>query len=79
MQPSAKAEIVGGALADIIRGFMRDFRVPNGLSELGFGGDDDVRRLTNAAMNSLSALQISPRSHTTDAIAKIYEDSFTVY
>jgi alcohol dehydrogenase class IV len=70
--------VAGAVLSDLIKGFMRDFRVPNGLSELGFERSD-VDRLTGAAMNSLSALQISPRDHTTDAIAQIYEDSFTVY
>ena len=39
----------------------------------------DVDELAAAAMNSISALQISPRPHTRDIISGIYESSLTMY
>ncbi len=65
-------------LADIIRGYISEFQCANGLGQLGFERSD-VDRLTAAAKNSMSAIQICPRDDISDAIAKIYEDSMTIY
>lgn len=68
----------GKVLADIIRGFMRDFGVANGLKAVGFDRSD-IPKLCESALHSLSALQLAPKSQTMDEIAKIYEDSLEVY
>ncbi|KHN73801.1 putative hydroxyacid-oxoacid transhydrogenase, mitochondrial [Toxocara canis] len=75
---SASEETIAQKLTDKIRGFMRDFGVPNGLSALGFS-HSDIDTLSDAAMNSMSAVSIAPRQTDRAAIAEIYEKSMQIF
>jgi hydroxyacid-oxoacid transhydrogenase len=74
----AREEDSGNILGDQIKEFMQDFKVSNGLGALGFNSGD-IPKLTEAAINSLSALQLAPREQTREALQHIYEDSMHVY
>ncbi len=68
----------GKILADMIKGFMSDFRVANGLKAVGFDSSH-VDKLAESAMNSVSALSLAPKEQTQSEIAQIYQDSLLVY
>lgn len=57
---------------------MRDFNIPNGLSELGFDRRD-VDKLADRATASLKKGAIAPRDPDVDALADIYEKSLKCY
>jgi len=71
-------DIIGNRLADLIRGYMQDFKIPNGLSELGFDRRD-VDKLADRATASLKKGAIAPRDPDADALADIYEKSLKCY
>ncbi|CAI4230964.1 unnamed protein product [Auanema sp. JU1783] len=75
---SADAEYVARSLCDEIRSFMSDFKVPNGLKELGFSVSD-IDKLTDSAVAAVPNIAISPRRTDREIIAKLYEKSMTVY
>ncbi|VDP34925.1 unnamed protein product [Heligmosomoides polygyrus] len=75
---SASNSYIAGKLCDEIRGFMRDFRVPNGLEAMGFQFSD-IERLSAAALNSVENIAVTPRRADFETIAYIYEKSLTVY
>jgi len=75
---TASVDVIGNKLADLIRGYMQDFKVPNGLSELGFDRRD-VDKLADRATASLKKGNIAPRDPDTDALAGIYEESLKCY
>lgn len=78
IQISASEETIAQKLTDEIRSFMSDFGVPNGLSALGFSYSD-IDTLSDAAVNSLSAVSIAPRATDKVVIADIYEKSMQVF
>ncbi|KAF8372001.1 hphd-1 [Pristionchus pacificus] len=69
---SSSNEYISRKLCDQIRGFMSDFKVPNGLGALGFSSSD-LPKLTDAATS------IAPRKTDRDAVAAIYEKSMKIY
>lgn len=75
---SASSELVGDALADILRGYMQDLAIPNGLSALG-ADRSRIEPMAEAATFYLSTDKVAPRRGDKEAIAKIYEDSMKVY
>jgi alcohol dehydrogenase class IV len=70
--------MIGNKLADLIRGYMSDFKCPNGLAALGFDRKD-VDKLADRATASLKKGAIAPRDPDVDALADIYEKSLTCY
>ncbi|PAV72160.1 hypothetical protein WR25_00010 [Diploscapter pachys] len=74
----AKPADVGKYLCDEIRSFMRDFKVPNGLKELGFK-KGDIDGLAEAAMHSVPNIAISPTKVDKEIIQSLYEKSISVY
>ena len=75
---AASVDQIANTLADILRGFMKDFNCPNGLVSMGFDRTR-VDDLANAAMGFLKANKISPRDTDLDSVSKIYEQSLRVY
>ncbi|GMS78572.1 hypothetical protein PENTCL1PPCAC_747 [Pristionchus entomophagus] len=75
---SASNEYISRHLCDQIRGFMSDFKVPNGLGALGFT-PSDLPNLTDAAVSSFEKASIAPRKTDRDAVAVIYEKSMKIY
>ncbi|KAI6240794.1 Hydroxyacid-oxoacid transhydrogenase [Aphelenchoides fujianensis] len=58
--------------------FLQDYKVPNGLAELGFDRRD-VDKLADRAAGSLKKGAIAPRDPDVDALADIYEKSLKCY
>lgn len=75
---TASADFIAKKLTDEIRSLMQDFGVPNGLSALGFSRAD-IEKLSEAALNSMSAVSISPRTTDKQVIAEIYEKSMSIF
>ncbi|EYC17064.1 hypothetical protein Y032_0031g2255 [Ancylostoma ceylanicum] len=75
---NASDSYVAAKLCDEIRGFMRDFQVPNGLEAMGFKFSD-IDKLSTAAVNSVVNIAITPKSVDREIISKIYEKSLKVY
>ncbi|PIC46262.1 hypothetical protein B9Z55_006011 [Caenorhabditis nigoni] len=75
---NADNEYISRTLCDQLRGFMKDFGVPNGLKGMGFEYSD-IDHLTEAASHSVPNIVISPKSTDRDIISKLYEKSLTVY
>lgn len=74
----AKQGDAGHILADVVRHFMREFGVPNGLKAVGFDRSDTAQ-LAQTALKSLTSLQLCPREQTLEVLERIYEDSLVVY
>ena len=68
LQEHASEDMIANKLADEIRGYMRDYKVPNGLAELGFDRSD-VDKLADRATASLKKGGIAPRDPDTEALA----------
>ncbi len=75
---NAKQEDGGEILADIIKGYMSELRVANGLKAVGFG-PEHVAALVDAAFHSISALQLAPKEQTREELERIYNNSMVVY
>ncbi|VDL77172.1 unnamed protein product [Nippostrongylus brasiliensis] len=75
---SAGNSYIASKLCDEIRGFMRDFKVPNGLEAMGFEFSD-IEKLSAAALNSVETIAVAPRKADFETIAYIYEKSLKVY
>ncbi|KAE9546407.1 hypothetical protein FO519_010381, partial [Halicephalobus sp. NKZ332] len=78
LSSTATSDEIGNTLADILRGFMKDFNCPNGLSEMGFD-KSNVEDLSNAAIGFIKANAITPKDSDLESLARIYESSLTVY
>jgi hydroxyacid-oxoacid transhydrogenase len=78
LSSNASEDMIANTLADQLRGYMQDFKVPNGLSAMGFDRAS-VEKLTNAALNSFRSNAIAPRETDHDSIASIYEQSLNAY
>ncbi|CAD6199193.1 unnamed protein product [Caenorhabditis auriculariae] len=78
LKPNASNEYIAKTLCDELRGFMRDFGVPNGLKGMGFEYSD-IGALTEAAVHSVPNIVISPAPTDFEIINKLYEKSLTVY
>jgi len=76
---SRGADAAGDAVADIIRGFMSDFKVANGLKALGFERKDTSAFVDNVVRSLQGLLHLAPKEQTSDALQKIYDDSMVVY
>ena len=78
IQEGDSEEKIANTLADQLRQYMQDFKVPNGLKAMGFDRSG-VDRLADAALNSFRSNAIAPRETDFDSIANIYEQSLKVY
>ncbi|KAI6172795.1 Hydroxyacid-oxoacid transhydrogenase [Aphelenchoides besseyi] len=75
---TASEDLIANRLADLIRGYMQDYKVPNGLGDLGFDRRD-VDKLADRAAASLKKGAIAPRDPDVDALSQIYEKSLSCY
>lgn len=69
----------GKILADIIKGYMADFQVPNGLKQLGYSKSDIEGFVKSITVSQPSLLHLCPREQTESELCKLYEDSYSVY
>ncbi|KAL1416962.1 hypothetical protein MTO96_027354 [Rhipicephalus appendiculatus] len=73
-----KEEDAGRALADVLRKYMQDMKVDNGLAALGYG-TEDIPALVRGTLPQERVTRLSPRTHTEDDLSQLFEDSMTVY
>uniref|UniRef100_A0A023GNG8 Probable hydroxyacid-oxoacid transhydrogenase, mitochondrial n=1 Tax=Amblyomma triste TaxID=251400 RepID=A0A023GNG8_AMBTT len=68
----------GRALADVLRQYMQDMKVDNGLTALGYTRDD-IPALVKGTLPQERVTRLSPRTHTEDDLSQLFEASLTVY
>ncbi|KAH7969084.1 hypothetical protein HPB52_014547 [Rhipicephalus sanguineus] len=68
----------GRALADVLRKYMQDMKVDNGLTALGYGSED-IPALVRGTLPQERVTRLSPRTHTEDDLTQLFEASLTVY
>jgi hydroxyacid-oxoacid transhydrogenase len=74
----AKPEDAGKILADQIVILMRDLKVPNGLRELGYGSAD-IPALVEGTLPQHRVTKLSPRPASPDELARLFEQSMTIW
>lgn len=72
-------DVAGPVLADVIRSYMSDFKVANGLKALGFERKDTPAFVDNVIRSLQGLLHLAPKEQTSEALQKIYDDSMTIY
>uniref|UniRef100_A0A2P2HVM9 Probable hydroxyacid-oxoacid transhydrogenase, mitochondrial n=1 Tax=Hirondellea gigas TaxID=1518452 RepID=A0A2P2HVM9_9CRUS len=73
-----KDDDAGVALADVIRRYMQDLGIEDGLSALGYSSSD-VPALVEGTLPQHRVTKLAPRQQSWDDLAGILEDSMTVY
>ncbi len=75
---NAKPEDAGKILADQIVILMRDLKVPNGLRELGYESAD-IPALVEGTLPQHRVTKLSPRPAGPDELARLFEQSMTIW
>jgi len=75
---NAKREDAGRILGDVCRKYMQDLKIPDGLKALGYS-NDDIPQLVIGTGAAERVTKMSPRSHTDEDLAGIFENSMTAY
>ena len=70
--------ISGKALPEVLREYLHDLDVPDGLNSLGFT-DEDIPDLVAGALPQKRVLVISPIAADAEPIAEIYANSMKNY
>jgi len=73
-----RREDAGRVLADVLRGYMRDLAVEDGLTALGYGSGD-VDALVKGTLPQHRVTRLAPLPQEYDDLAAILENSMTVY
>ncbi|XP_043501022.1 probable hydroxyacid-oxoacid transhydrogenase, mitochondrial isoform X2 [Polistes fuscatus] len=74
----AKRADAGQILADTVRKYMRVMKVENGLTELGFK-KEDINTLVKGTLPQHRITKLAPREQSEEDLAKLFENSFTIY
>jgi hydroxyacid-oxoacid transhydrogenase len=74
----AKREDAGRILVDQIVKLMQDLKVPNGLRELGYESTD-VPALVEGTLPQHRVTKLSPRQAGPDELARLFEESMTIW
>ncbi|KAF4076650.1 hypothetical protein AMELA_G00217510 [Ameiurus melas] len=75
---NVKTEDAGRVLADILRNFLYDLEVEDGLSEIGYS-KEDIPELVKGTIPQERVTKLSPRSHTEEDLNHLFEASMTLY
>jgi len=73
-----RAEDAGTVLADRIAWFMQRLRVPNGLAAIGYR-PSDIPALVEGTLPQHRVTKLSPRPAGPEELARLFEDSMTVW
>jgi hydroxyacid-oxoacid transhydrogenase len=68
----------GKVLADQITAFMRDLKVPNGLSAVGYSSTD-IPALVEGTMPQHRVTKLSPRQAGPEELARLFEDALRAW
>jgi hydroxyacid-oxoacid transhydrogenase len=74
----ARHEDAGTILADRITWFMRELKVPNGLSAIGYS-TSDIPALVEGTLPQHRVTKLSPRPATPEQLAHLFEDSLRAW
>lgn len=74
----AKLNDAGLILSDVIRNYMSDLGIENGLSALGFT-TDDVDDLVNGTLPQERIIKLSPRPQSKEDLSQLILNSLTIY
>lgn len=75
---NSKREDAGLILADIVRNFMVDLGIENGLKGLGFTSDD-IPSLVEGTLPQHRVTKLAPREQSREDLSKLFEDSLNTY
>ncbi len=68
----------GQILADRVIHFMQKLNMPNGLTQVGYSSSD-IPALVEGTLPQQRILKLSPRSIGTDELARLFEESMTIW
>ncbi|XP_078664671.1 hydroxyacid-oxoacid transhydrogenase, mitochondrial-like [Branchiostoma floridae x Branchiostoma belcheri] len=75
---NAKREDAGPILADVLRGFVKDLDVDDGLQALGYN-TEDIPALVKGTLPQHRVTKLAPRPQTEEDLAGLFEASMTIY
>jgi hydroxyacid-oxoacid transhydrogenase len=75
---NVKRADAGKVLADVIRKYMYDLKIENGLSELGFT-HDDISKLVEGTLPQERINKMAPIEQSKEDFAMLFEKSMTIY
>lgn len=75
---NAKKDDAGNILSDVVRQYMFDLNIENGLNSLGFI-KEDIPQLVEGALVQERITQMAPKEQTTEDLYKLFEHSMTIY
>ncbi|XP_053342500.1 hydroxyacid-oxoacid transhydrogenase, mitochondrial [Clarias gariepinus] len=75
---NVKTEDAGRVLADILRNFLYDLEVEDGLSEIGYS-KEDIPGLVKGTIPQERVTKLAPRSHTEEDLSHLFEASMKLY
>jgi hydroxyacid-oxoacid transhydrogenase len=75
---NAKRADAGRILADVIRQYMSDLKIENGLHSMGFNSAD-ISALVEGTLPQERVNKMAPREQSKEDLARLFEQSMTIY